>query len=117
MVAQAATLSSEQLLVVGGFDGSNHLDSTEVLDAPKPALKECSLHGGGFVTFCRIPKGEAHVFHVGATPEHLAEWLCRGPSRAEANLGSGEGDAVELRLQLHCICTVVHARLQPLADG
>ena len=37
--AQAATLSSEQLLVVGGFDGSNHLDSTEVLDAPKPALK------------------------------------------------------------------------------
>ena len=32
LVVEAATLSSDQLLVVGGFDGSNHLDSTEVLD-------------------------------------------------------------------------------------
>lgn len=32
----AAVLSAEQLLVVGGFDGSNHLDSTEVLDLKEP---------------------------------------------------------------------------------
>lgn len=38
----AAVLSAEQLLVVGGFDGSNHLDSTEVLD-----LKELGPGGYG----------------------------------------------------------------------
>ena len=36
----AAPLSAEQLLVVGGFDGSNHLDSTELLD-----LKETQRDG------------------------------------------------------------------------
>ena len=32
----ATPLSSDQLLVVGGFDGSNHLDSTELLDLKDP---------------------------------------------------------------------------------
>ena len=37
----AARLGASRLLVLGGFDGSNHLDSTELLD-----LKDMSFSPG-----------------------------------------------------------------------